>query len=495
MKLSSSVNTKSSRPYHPNINQQSKSNLTATTQPYIIRSRYNHRNEFQLVTTNIASRKINTINFTQAELQTSYEIIDKLITTSAKIIKEAKTQDFNVADLSWVTNQLIATTAEYNNEKYFFVNDFINDVIDYCNTIKHDYNAKYKLINFLTTSSNNLTSFLQQYKKHNITRKSTLFILKFINNIIHFFSSYTKKNLLFKAIANKDNSKVENLLKDIDINIVKNGKTLLMCALSHNNIEVVDTLIKAGIDIDTCYPSGNTILIEAITREKNEFAKKLITYGADLNAKNTIGDSALTKALITNKPDIAKRLIEQGADINLVDTQGNSALMLALIYNQPDIAKRLIELGADVNLKNNYKDSPLTIATKKGYEHIVKILMDTGNITNTNRTKAITLIKKPDEDNLIKTLSKSTISHKTTALMLAIKTDANLELIKNYIKLSPETINAKDETGNTALMIALQFKKKHIAELLISLGADISITNNQGYNALNIVEAKEKSSK
>jgi ankyrin repeat protein len=719
------INNKSSRVYNSsNISSQQKNNRTETTQPYIIRSRYNNRNEFQLINTDIASRKINAINFTRVELQTSYELITKLIATTDNIIKESRNQAFNVADLSWVTDQLITTTVEYDKQKYFFVNDFINDVIEYCDIIKRDYNSKDKLIKFLTTANNNLSSLLQEHKKHNIAKKSRPFILKLINDIIHFFRTYIKKNMLFKAIANKDNSKVESLLKCIDVNTVKNGETLLMCALSHNNIEVVDQLVKAGIDINTCYVDGNSILMEAIYRYRYEFANKLITCGADLDivdyqgrsalmlatacrrpdivknliahdadvnlvnieknsalitaltfgqtdiaklliesnanvelenkdevtalsiakakgykeiskmlveaqnitqlkrgdtedlflssVKNKIseamlyhdntkvenllkdidaaqyGQSLLRHALFSNNievvdilvkngvdinavcyfndytvlmeaviegneafvnklincnadiervnvkgnsalmlavlhdrldiansliahnanidlvnsnsksvlmlaitynfPDIAKSLIEHGADINLVDSQKNSALMLALSYNQLDTAKLLIEHNANIKLENTYKETPLIIATKKDFDEIIKILVDTGKTTRLDRANAL-LAQKTTTDNII--LSQiNPLPQNDTALMIAIKTHANLEYVKFCIEQGTDTIDAQDQDGNTALMIALQSNRKDVAELLIEQGADIKIINKKNNKALNIALEK-----
>jgi ankyrin repeat protein len=497
IKTSSTTNKQISKPYNPSVINQQQQNLpSAITQPYIIRSRYNHRNQFQLATTDIASRKINTINLTREELQTSYELITKLITTTNKIIQKVKTQNFNADDLSWISNKLIATTAKYDNKKYFFANDFIKDIVDYCNIIKHDDNSKHKLIDFLTTSKSNLASFLQQHEKHNITTKSTPFFLKIANSVIHFFSSYTKKNMLFKAIANKDNSKIEDLLKDIDINIVKNGETLLMCALSHNNIEVVDTLIKAGIDINAYYPNGNTVLMEAMGKYKYEIANKLITYGADLNIVNSQGNSALMLAIACNRPDIVKNLIAHDADVNLVDSQKNSALMIALSYNQLDTAKLLIESNANVELENKDKITALILAQKKGYVDISKMLIDAQNAAQLKRdkTKDLSLASAKNKmkeailyhDNAkVKNLFENInpLAYGASLLRYALLYN-NIEVLDTLVEVGVDINVSCYPNGNTILMQAIAEGNDRFVNKLISCDADIDIVNPQGNSAL-----------
>ena len=512
-----------------NIQGRHDNQLINIIKPYTIRSKQQDKNNFELVNVNIASRTIEVINFTRAELQGSYDLITKLIKTTTTIINEAKTKNFDVTDLSWATKQLTEIATECHNEKYLFITDFINAFYEYYDTIKQYYDSKYKLITFLINYRNELDSLSQEHKKYGITTKSRFFLLNIVYNIltkiINFFDTYIKKNMLFKAIANKDNTKVEELLKTIDINVVKNGETALICALSHNNLEILDILIKAGVDTNVCFSNGNSVLIESIVRNKDEFANRLIEFGANIDITNTRGKSALTIALANENIGIAEKLIESGANIDITNSHGDSVLIIALIYGNLDIVKKLIEHGANINIrnkngnsaltiavmngnldiakkliecdadfkiKNNNGDSALTIASKKGYEDIVKMIIDTGNVTNLDRADTLLPIYSTGKKNLLKTLALQgrgdTKPRSHLNLPKFVKSqDTPLELAELYLNINvntDDTINKKNHNGNSALIIALQANNTNIAKFIINKGADITLFNNNGDDAL-----------
>jgi len=50
------------------------------------------------------------------------------------------------------------------------------------------------------------------------------------------------------------------------------------------------------------------------------------------------------------------------------------------------------------------------------------------------------------------------------------------------------TIDAKDNDGNTALMLAASKEHEAVVELLLRRGADVTATNNSGHNALYVAK-------
>jgi len=59
----------------------------------------------------------------------------------------------------------------------------------------------------------------------------------------------------------------------------------------------------------------------------------------------------------------------------------------------------------------------------------------------------------------------------------------DIELVKEIINCD-DNVEAKDNNGNTVLMLAARFGYERIVELLISRGANVNAKNNNGYTVL-----------
>lgn len=75
--------------------------------------------------------------------------------------------------------------------------------------------------------------------------------------------------------------------------------------------EVIDLLLKNGLDINFKCGDGTTMLMDAVYNLDK--VKYLISKGADVNIRDDNGETALTKALNAKKYDIAEFLISKGA--------------------------------------------------------------------------------------------------------------------------------------------------------------------------------------
>nr|WP_294936640.1 ankyrin repeat domain-containing protein [uncultured Flavobacterium sp.] len=110
--------------------------------------------------------------------------------------------------------------------------------------------------------------------------------------------------------------------------------------------------------------------------------------------------------------------------VKAVNSDGYSLLTLATYRGNNEVAKYLIENGADINGSNNY-GTPLMAAVVKGNSEIVKLLLDHNADTS-----------------------------------------------------------IADQSGNTALIYATQFKKYDIAEMLVKAKANIDIKDIRGKSAV-----------
>lgn len=95
------------------------------------------------------------------------------------------------------------------------------------------------------------------------------------------------------------NNQIEilNLLQEKGINLkdirLDDNKTLLHYAAASGNTEILDFLLKAGLDINAQDKEGWTPLMTAVIQSKKDAVKFLCSNGADLELKNLIGDTAI----------------------------------------------------------------------------------------------------------------------------------------------------------------------------------------------------------
>jgi ankyrin repeat protein len=248
-----------------------------------------------------------------------------------------------------------------------------------------------------------------------------------------------------------------------------NNKILAFDAIKKGDIKTVKEAIEIGLDVNTINQVGNSLLFVAANQNKNEVVKFLIEKGANINFQNKSGITPLMAAITSSaylrqNLELINILINSGADLNITNKNGEHSLHIAILSdyknNMFDIIKLLIEKGVDLNIISTLSGyNPLTTSINKKNIEVAKLLIEKGaNIDFQN-------------DNGI------------SPLMVAIA--GNLyELIKLLIYLNVN-IDNKTIDGDTPLIFAVKYKNPvDIINLLLEKGADPSIKNNDGNNAL-----------
>lgn len=131
------------------------------------------------------------------------------------------------------------------------------------------------------------------------------------------------------ALRNGDFQKVETLISE-QPNFVnepdERGYPPIVMAAYHNQINVVDLLLKNQVNIDAVDPSGNTALMGTCFKGFEVVTEQLIKAGANLNAQNGNGSTAFAFACMFNHRELANLLLQYGADPSLEDHKGVSAV-------------------------------------------------------------------------------------------------------------------------------------------------------------------------
>jgi len=131
---------------------------------------------------------------------------------------------------------------------------------------------------------------------------------------------WAKKNNLVEVQKSIDAGANVNAKGNSEYNADISGYTSLMYAAINNNPEMVQMLLKAGVnEIDTKITTarGMTPLMRAALHKNPTTAKILIDAGANVNAQDYNECTPLMYAAINNNRAVVELLLNAGADKNL----------------------------------------------------------------------------------------------------------------------------------------------------------------------------------
>ena len=313
---------------------------------------------------------------------------------------------------------------------------------------------------------------------------------------LHIASDYNNLEAIMYLCTN---SNIDINERDID------GWTSLYHAANSKSIEAYNLLIRLGAD--TNIGDNNDVLPSTVLERKIEHEN---------NQLREI-DNDLLKAIETNGIKTMRSLIRAGANVNTKDGYGLSALHFAIKNNNLDAVKillgnRKINLesqlpeGYFTHLTNEQADAvyigratPLLYAILKsnGDSRIVNMLIRKGANVNARDEEGwstflyAAAFGNPSILGSLFYKNRRLINTKTkgnaTALHMAVVYD-NLENIKYLVEKLKINIDAQDDDGWTALYYAAINHKRDAYKLLLKLGANKNITNNEGLKPADVLQ-------
>jgi uncharacterized protein len=167
--------------------------------------------------------------------------------------------------------------------------------------------------------------------------------------------SWAAAGTLVEAAKASDSAMALTLIRDkADVNAAESdGTTPLHYAVYHDDVPLVEALLKAGAKAQVANRYGSTPLLEAAVRGNPIVIEKLVKAGADVNAGNPDGQTALMILARTSNIAAAKILVGHGANVNGVEGwHRQTALMWAAAESQPAMVKLLLDHGAKVDARS-----------------------------------------------------------------------------------------------------------------------------------------------
>jgi len=323
---------------------------------------------------------------------------------------------------------------------------------------------------------------------------------------------------LVTAAKQGDRDAVRSMLNGIPQKVIAGpeGAAALVWAVSHNDGQMVDMLLRAGADPKGANEFGATALYAAAANTDPALTVKLLAAGADPNAPLTSGETPLMEAAGRGNIEVVRALLGGKANPNAKDVKGGqTALMWAAQQRQTAVVEELIKVGANVSADSKSGFTPLMFAAQQGDVDTARVLIGAGAKTNetqpkTNMTPLIIasamvhvkmvelLLENGANPNVVEWMGYSPLgwvvrdSHygmdlankdrivEVVKLLLAHGANPNYRLKNEKSK----TINDVSLTGATPLLLAAEVNNTGAVRALLDKGGDLRITTEQGTSAM-----------
>lgn len=122
-------------------------------------------------------------------------------------------------------------------------------------------------------------------------------------------------------------------------------------------------------------------LFQAIIDGRADVVEALIRDGVDVNGKGFNGNTALHFATTFGSPEmpIAKLLVENGADVNAKNNDGTPPIYAAATWGNVESIRFLVEHGADADVVDEFLLTPLVCAMASENKQVIEYLAGLSN--------------------------------------------------------------------------------------------------------------------
>ena len=345
-------------------------------------------------------------------------------------------------------------------------------------------------------------------------------------------------NPLAEAVRRADAAAVRTLLDGgADANAPEaDGTTALHWAVRLDDVELADLLLRRGAAAGAVNAFDVPPLWLAAVNGSAAMIERLLAAGADPGTSVAAGETVLMMAARSGRVDAIEALLARGADVNAVQRDGQTALMWAATEGHADAVRALAAAGADVEARTRVPDNPLRtglegpaphgftallFAVRAGHVEVVRALLEAGADPNdrlpdgmgtvvlaaTNAhwelgvllvdegadpnaadqgwaaLHAMTWVRRPNfgfnPPGPVTTGSLDSLSFARE--LVARGADVNARMTaepRNGYR------NALNRVGATPLLMAARLADAPLMRVLLDLGADPAVTNEEGVTLL-----------
>lgn len=327
-----------------------------------------------------------------------------------------------------------------------------------------------------------LEGFLKAAKQLN-----DVMTISFISGLLDVEVEPAIKEAMDKIRINKSTTKTISMLKANGIQLDEKEIATLKSMIEKLEwpSKLKDALLEMGFEFKEYAPEQ--LLAAALQNHDSQvdisIAKFLIQHG--VKAKTPERELELLTTALKEGPKELQLVLEQITDINAQDSEGNSAIMQVMkrdihdalsspvFPNYPRLMafSMLIDKGANINLRNNKGNTALIVAaTYLAANHIGYILEHKDLDIDASNAQGQTALLAAVITNFDRPKNEEDCYFFTGILKALIKKGAN--------------IDAKDNNGDNALLLAVKAKDKKMIGILLNHGANPDVSDKNGKTAI-----------
>ena len=268
------------------------------------------------------------------------------------------------------------------------------------------------------------------------------------------------------------------------------GDTALIVAARDGWKEAIAVLLEADeIDVNTKNHADESALLEAAKRGRQEIIDLLKMAGAthanleqgvarwQLREAGRWSEGEFVLAAVRGKTEEVRLFLLAGMDPNARDLQENTGLILASRSNQIDVVRLLLDQdGINVNARADDDTSALMAAAGRKHEDIVDLLLKAG-------------ADRKDMERALRWRLENRGHRFDAGAFVRMAAKGQDGLVSLYLDAGM-AVDAADEDGNTALILAAGEGEKKIVRILLERGAAVDLRSRGGSTALEVAMRK-----
>jgi len=279
----------------------------------------------------------------------------------------------------------------------------------------------------------------------------------------------------------------------------------LIDAIQAKNLSLAEAILaineeKQFLMLNCRGPHNFTLLMYASRVGYTNIVRKLLDLGADPDLQNKSGCTALMICCSLfwdsefDPKNVIPILLEKGANVNLQDKSGETVLMkISGFGNCSELVEMLINHGADLNIENKNKNNALGLACYWGRENNLEAMLRSKKKIKKKYLKRAFLEASYGG---YESMFDSIVEYDFDALDISTYNEAMEGACSNNHRAIAEKllnfgadVNFINDGGYSLLWFATVRNRESIVELLLSRGADPSISLRNARSALEIAQS------
>ncbi|XP_046560342.1 ankyrin repeat domain-containing protein 29-like [Haliotis rubra] len=267
--------------------------------------------------------------------------------------------------------------------------------------------------------------------------------------------SRQEDNILHKACRKGTLAQVRQILSHELVDINSRGRcgwTPVRIAAEGGRRELVDLLVRQGCDLSLTDDDGNTVLHVASIKGHLKIVRYILSKKTvDVNITGHCNRTAVMAAARFGHRKVFDVLVRNGSNLSTVDSDANNILHIACIGGHVKIVKYILtNVQVDINSKGYNGMTPVMLASNFGHQSVFQLLI---------KKKCVLRIINENGMNIL---------HVACA-------GNNVEIVKYILKENIASINSRDNTGKTPVMLAAECGHTDVFKLLLNNQCDTQV--------------------